>query len=68
MKAHASIETGPAVAASDEGSRKIPEPTMLPTTSAVAIHSPMERLSFGGRSPDGESMNIDMAILSREIR
>ena len=27
--------------------RKIPEPTMFPITSAVAIHSPIERLSFG---------------------
>src|SRR5689334_2875475 len=43
------METGPAVSASEAGSRKTPEPIMLPTTRAVAIHRPMERLSLGER-------------------
>ena len=41
------MEIGPAVPASVAGSRKTPEPIMLPTTSAVAIQRPIERLSFG---------------------
>src|SRR5689334_19299999 len=47
VNTHPSIETGPAVPASVAGSRKTPEPTMLPTTRAVAIHRPIVRLSFG---------------------
>src|SRR5262245_11651824 len=47
VKTHARIETGPAVLASDAGSRNTPDPIMLPTTSAVAIHRPIERLNFG---------------------
>src|SRR5829696_190600 len=37
---------GPASAASEAGSRKMPEPIMLPTTSAVAIQRSIERLSL----------------------
>jgi hypothetical protein len=38
-------ETGPDVLAITAGSRKIPEPAILPITTAVAIHMPIERLS-----------------------
>ena len=48
VKAQPIIETGPASAASEAGSRKMPEPIMLPTTSAVAIQRPIERLSLRG--------------------
>jgi hypothetical protein len=41
------IETGPAASAREAGSRKTPEPTMFPTTRAVAVQSPIERLSPG---------------------
>src|SRR5215217_1664814 len=51
VKIQARIETGPAVPASVAGSRNTPEPTMLPTTSAVAIHRPIERLSLGRAAP-----------------
>jgi hypothetical protein len=40
------------VPASVAGSRNTPDPIMLPTTSAVAIHSPIERLSFGAPTDD----------------
>ena len=42
------------VEASDAGSPKTPEPTMLPITSAVAMDRPSDRLSFGrpAISPD----------------
>src|SRR6478752_1952048 len=46
VNTHASNEIGP-VDASDAGSPKTPDPTMFPITSAVAIHSPSDRLSFG---------------------
>ena len=41
------IEIGPASPASTAGSVKMPEPTMLPTTSAVAIHRPIDRFRRG---------------------
>src|SRR5262245_26416042 len=50
-----SMETGPAAPARVAGSRKTPEPTMLPTTSAVAIHRPIDRFSFGAPS-DGDGI------------
>ena len=47
VKTHARIDTGPAVPAIAAGKRKIPEPTMLPITRAVAIQRPMERFRPG---------------------
>ena len=47
VKTSARIEAGPASPASTAGSVKMPEPTMLPTTSAVAIQRPIERFSRG---------------------
>jgi len=44
VKNQPSSDTGPAAAASDDGSRNTPEPIMLPTTRAVAIHRPIVRL------------------------
>ena len=67
VTAHDTIEIGPAAPASDAGSRNTPDPIMLPTTNAVAIHSPIVRLSFRGRArgaPDGESMSNGTAVLS----
>src|SRR3954447_17143205 len=46
VKSHPNIEIGPAVPASEAGRRKTPEPIMLPTTRAVAIHRPIERFSL----------------------
>ena len=43
------IEAGPASPARTAGSVKMPEPTMLPTTSAVAIQRPIDRA--GRRMP-----------------
>jgi hypothetical protein len=51
------MEMGPAVPASVAGSRKMPEPIMLPTTRAVAIQRPIERLSFG--APSGGAVEAD---------
>src|SRR5918995_1869448 len=48
VKIHPSSEIGPAAPASVAGSMNTPDPIMLPTTSAVAIHRPIVRLSFGG--------------------
>src|SRR5688572_11985941 len=47
VNSQATTETGPAVSAMAAGSRKIPDPIMFPTTSAVAIQRPIERLSLG---------------------
>jgi hypothetical protein len=47
VKAQPTSDTGPAVAASDDGSRNTPEPIMLPSTSAVAIHRPIVRRGEG---------------------
>ena len=47
-----SSEIGPAAPASVAGSMNTPDPIMLPTTSAVAIHRPIVRLSFGGAELD----------------
>ena len=47
VKTSAMIEAGPASPERTAGSVKIPEPTMLPTTSAVAIQRPIERLRRG---------------------
>ena len=43
VKTHPTSDTGPAAAAGDEGSKNTPDPIMLPTTRAVAIHSPTVR-------------------------
>jgi hypothetical protein len=48
VKTHPISEIGPAAPARVAGSMKMPEPIMLPTTSAVAIQRPSVRLSFGG--------------------
>ena len=51
------IDAGPASPARAAGRVKIPEPTMLPTTSAVAIQRPIERFSLGWRTcPFGPDM------------
>src|SRR5215218_6180634 len=56
VKTQPRIETGPAVPASEAGNRNTPEPIMLPTTSAVAIHRPIVRLSFGrAGAPSGRA-------------
>src|SRR3954471_12760438 len=47
VNTHARIEIGPAALASAAGSRKTPEPTIFPITSAVAVRVPIERLSVG---------------------
>src|SRR5215218_1587491 len=60
VKIQARIEIGPAVPASDAGSRNTPEPIMLPTTSAVAIQRPIERLSFG--APPGVRGSGDLGV------
>jgi hypothetical protein len=49
---HAAIDAGPAVAARLDGSRKMPEPTMFPITSAVAIPKPSSRFSVAGCGRD----------------
>ena len=66
VKIHARIDTGPAVPASEAGSRNTPEPIMLPTTSAVHIHSPIDRFSFGraGGSPPGETVGVGAVAMS----
>lgn len=46
--------------ASELGSRKIPEPIMLPMTSAVAIQVPRPR-RFGAAGPAGNGV-VDMAL------
>src|ERR1700758_3584896 len=47
VSTHPSSEIDP-TPANDDGSRKTPDPTMFPTTSAVAIQKPSDRFSFGG--------------------
>jgi hypothetical protein len=72
VQPQAGIEIGPVVPAREAGSRNTPEPTMLPTTSAVAIHRPMVRLSFaralGAASSNDASIRTDIAILSTRER
>jgi hypothetical protein len=50
VKTHARIEIGPAALARAAGSKKTPEPTMFPITSAVAVRVPIERLSAGAEA------------------
>ena len=57
------IDTGPASAASEAGSRKMPEPIMLPTTSAVAIQRPIERLSLRCGAAGAGSAEADPLVL-----
>src|SRR5262245_33286199 len=47
VKTSAMIDAGPASPDSAAGRVKIPEPTMLPMTSAVAIHRPIDRFRRG---------------------
>jgi hypothetical protein len=47
VKTSETIDAGPASPARTAGSVKMPEPTMLPTTSAVAIQRPIDRFSRG---------------------
>src|SRR5687767_14680169 len=58
------MDTGPAELASDAGSRKMPEPIMLPTTSAVAIQSPIDRLSLRSGAADGAAAATSVRIAS----
>jgi hypothetical protein len=51
VNSQATTETGPAVPAMAAGSRKIPDPIMFPTTSAVAIQRPIERFRPGRFAP-----------------
>src|SRR5689334_12672102 len=61
------IDTGPAADASEAGSRKIPEPTMLPTTSATAIHRPISRFSRG-LEPGASSTVSEVCIVAPFLR
>src|SRR5262245_54715537 len=47
VKTSAMIDAGPASPDSAAGKLKIPEPAMLPMTSAVAIHRPIDRFRRG---------------------
>ena len=51
VKTHPMIDTGPATEASDAGRRNTPDPTMFPTTRAVAMVSPIVRLRFLSAMP-----------------
>jgi hypothetical protein len=57
------IEMGPAAEASVAGSRKMPEPIMLPTTSAVAIQRPIERFSFGAGARSAPEVSRVISLL-----
>ena len=64
------IRPRPPNIASEEGSRKTPEPIMLPMTSATAIQNPMRRTagSEGDTVRDVSSLRLVYALAHARLR
>lgn len=68
MNAEASIDTGPAVAASLDRSRKMADPTVFSIKSAVAVHNPTSRSNRSSTAvvEPSSSASVTFSVISSE--
>src|SRR3954471_16497357 len=62
------IRPNPPNSASDDGSRKTPEPIMLPITSATVIQKPMRRMGGEDTARDASTAGLVYALAHARLR